>query len=744
MRAVALTMVAFCLAGGQVATARAQAIPSGPVAPFSTGETLLDRTAVARGRELLYGSTEEERRRGVERLASTGTPQAVDALLEALETGSVVARDPAARLLAVRLLAPLASREDVRKLLVRELHDAGGRRDPALRIASLLRETAALALARAGDEESLQALVSAAAQRGPAGEAARAALVIAPPVALSSILYEPPPDESEDPDAAMEAEPDPFPAEERPGTARPRKPKAKPDRPIAREAPDKRAPAGPRTPRALLPPLLTLLGDLGDVRALPALRNEVGSPHRPSRAAAAVSLAKLGDASIGAEVLPWLEDAEPRVVLAAAEALVIVGHPKAPQAVAKALRDEASRSAALALAHDLADPSLRAQLLALLPKLEGEDAVRAVMALGRAGDVTSVAGLFEDAGLAPAAISALGAMPSEDAEKAIERGLGEAKPPRRRAFVRAAIVRGLVLADAPDALASTLAQLGRSKDPSDREVAAFGRVALGLESAEAVLATAADLPVVSGAARAALLRDEGSLAAFAPLLVDVDPEAPKPVAIAAGVALLSRDVADRVPFKSLLRLAENGGPIAALAARALPRRDDGTARERVRALLAGTDASVRAAVALGFGEAEEASSVSVLASRYHQEEDPRVRRAVVRALAMRSEPQRKAVLLIAARTDPDAEVRRVAEQALRGKRVEAPRPLVAGTAALFRVDTAAALSEPPALRLVLPSGLALAVFPAADGALLVGGMPFGGATLELAEDLSFAKGSEDK
>lgn len=246
-----------------------------------------------------------------------------------------------------------------------------------------------------------------------------------------------------------------------------------------------------------------------------------------------------------------------------------------------------------------------------------------------------------------------------------------------------------------------------------------------------MLGTGTDLALVAGAARGAASRGDAALGALGRYLVDVDPESPQPVAMAAGIALTSRDVADRVPFRSLLRLAENGGPLAAAAARALPRRDDGTASERIRALLTGTDASVRLSVALGYGEAEEAASVSVLARRYHVEEDPRVRRAIVRALAMRTEPQRTAILELAASTDPDAEARRVARRALGGKRALAPNLLERGTATLFRIDAAGAPS--PHLRLVLPSGMSVSVVPAADGGLLLGGMPFGAASIQLDE-----------
>ncbi len=733
------TAIGCLLAAGLIGdppAASAQVASGGPQGGgVPTGGSLLDRTAVARGRQLLYGPTEADRRRGVERLGSSGTPQAVDALLEALETGSVVARDPEARLLAVRLLHPHARRADVRKLMIRELLEGAGRRDPAAGISTLLRQSAALALARAGDPESIRALVTAASQRGPSGDAARLALVVAPPADLDLVLLEPPPDEDED-DAEPPpgGEPDPFPAEERgpkpaprktPGTKPPAKPPAK-----EKKKPAPSGPPAPRTPRVLSPPLITLLGDLGDVRAMPALRAELDGAHRPSRAAAAVALAKLGDADIGARVLPWLDDAEPRLVSAAAEVLVTLGHPKAPSAIAKALRDDATRSAALELANDASSAELAAPIEKLLPRLEGEEAARAVMTLGRSGGVAALVKLLDDPALGPAATTALGGSPASAAAQAIEAGIADARPARRRAFVRAAIVRALVLAEDVRGLDATLVAMAKSTDASDREIAAFGRIALGHATVEDVLGQRPALAVVAGAARGALIRGDAAMEPFLPLISELDPEAPSPTAIIAGIALLSPDVADRVPFKKLLRLAENGGPLAPLAARALPRRDDGTAQARIRALLEGTDPAVRAAVALGLGEAKDPSSASLLVDRYHREDDDRVRRTVVLALGMRDEVQRERVLAPAAAVDPDPDARRLARVALGKKRLRPPASFEKGLAVFVRVDAGDRSPAPP-LRLVLPSGLAVPVAAANDGGLLLAGVPFGRSSLEL-------------
>jgi len=61
---------------------------------------------VPAAQHLLQADDAMTRIRGVERLGSLGTPEAIDALVDAMEQGSIVARDPRAWLTAVRVLAP--------------------------------------------------------------------------------------------------------------------------------------------------------------------------------------------------------------------------------------------------------------------------------------------------------------------------------------------------------------------------------------------------------------------------------------------------------------------------------------------------------------------------------------------------------------------------------------------------------------------------------------------------------------
>jgi len=691
------------------------------------GVSLKERLSVTRGRQLVYAPTFDERMRAVERLSSAGTPEAIEALLEAMETGSPLGRDPAGRLAVVRALAIQAGRPEVRTFLIREMLDAGARRDVTSGIFSLVRETAALALAQNGDPAALSALASAAALRGPAGDAARSAWLSSPPRTLEPMLFE----DAFEPDPADDhSADDELVAKPVGGSAKPSPTKA--------ESEAKGASAKKRSPRALSGPMLTLLGDIADLRAIGPLRAELERSDRPSRAAAALALAKMGDGTIAVTVRSWLKENDPRFVAAAAEVLVVLGDSQAPLAVKRLFELEAVRPQAMRLAYEIASPEIVDPVVKLLPSLEPADGVRAIMALGRAGAAKRVAEHLLHPALGPAAITALGSSASSDTDALIEAGMAEKQADKRRAFVRAAILRSLLTRRQSAGLSRALSTLADSKDASDVETAALGRVALGVMSAERVLEAvrgkddALALAVVAGAARGALVRDDDARAAFAPLLLDVDPEKPTEKQVAAGVALLSEEGAAAVPFKTLLRLAEQGGALSSLAARALPSRADESLRDRLIALLEGGDPPTRVGIAEGLSRCDNPAAASWLARAYLREEDVLVRRALVTSLSARTEIQRKRVLETARDLDPDADVRAIAARGLSRQRGPRPVGLDPSLGAAFGVVAADASVRARAFRLVLPSGLAIPIVSARDGGLLVPGVPFGKATLELA------------
>lgn len=681
--------------------------------------------------EGLLGSADPATRlRGIARLGAIGTPEAVDALLEALEQGSPVGRDPRARLEAVRVLAAHAQRDPVRQLLTRELNEAAGapgRGAAASPLAELTRGTAALALARAGDKRSLAALANAIAQGGAPGAAAERALAAYPPSSLQLLLS------------------------------------------------SKRRPS---------PEIARVLGELGDLRAIERLRPLLTASDEASQVAAALALAKLGDEAALAQARAWLRKPEPRRQPAAAEILVHLGAPDAPAAVTAMLKGEVTRLAGLRLAELLPSPAVAAQLAKAIPELPEDARPRAVAVLGRAGGPEAVKALrallappVKHPELVTSAAFALANVPGEEARDALAALLADPAAgkdrDRERLLLRAAVVRALSLRDPPIPLEERLRPLLAAKDERDRAVAAFGLAAIGatgvVDEIARACAPAAEAPeakrprcdgaALHAAARGALARGGAALAPFAALLEAVaaggggfggvaglapaQPPSvvgrePAPAVIAAGVALLAAPDGGAIPTSQLAAWAEGGGALAPLAARALASRDDEVVRGTLKRLLEGSDPVIRAHVALGLGRDPEPDSVSLLAAAYRFEEDPAVRRAIVRGLSRRAEAQRKRTLVLARDLDPDPAVRSLARSALLDARRlldEPASPLATGVAWVTIVpnhpDAAPAAAGRPA-RMIRPDGLAIPVVADPDGALLVPGVPPGPGAVTLA------------
>ncbi|WP_437709935.1 HEAT repeat domain-containing protein [Sorangium sp. So ce448] len=667
---------------------------------------------VAVGERLLSSSDPAARLRGIERLGAIGTEEAVSALLAALDQhGAPGARDPRARLAAVRALAPHAQRDSVRQLLARELSEGAPARGAASPLGEVLRGTAALALARTGERRALGVLVNAIVQGGAAGEAAARAIKAHPPASLQLLL-------------------------------------------------------GSR--KRLEPALASFLGDLGDLRAIAALRPMLEGGDRAAQVAAARALARLGDEAALAKARAWLRKPEPGLFEPTTEILVYLGAPEAADAVAALLGSELGRMEGLRLAELGPAERLVPALARALPLLPDDARPRAVAAIGRAGGAEAARQLrrvlSERPELATAVAFALATMSGAEARAAVAElfdGPRAAKDADlRRLGLRAGVVRGLVLRDAPEALEKRLlAALAAPSGSSDRAVGVFGTVALGLRDAVDVVGacspSSCDRAAVHAAARGALARGERALAALAPLFAALAASppgaggaagaaksgdaAPDAAAISAGVALLAEPGGGAIATSRLAALAEAGGPLSPLAARALAARDDEVVRGRIERLLEGSDPVVRAHVALGLGSDPMPDSVSLLARAYRFEDDPAVRRAIVRGLSRRTEVQRRRVLVAARDLDPDEGVRALARAALSGadaRALDRPRSALA-TGVVWvaivpndRSATGSASSRPA--RLVRPDGLAVPVVSDPDGVLLVPAVPPGASAVLLA------------
>jgi HEAT repeat protein len=190
--------------------------------------------------KLLASNSPHDRLRGVVRLGAIGTPEAIDVLTNALEQSTIITRDARARLEAIRALAPFASRENVRALLIRELGEGPDGRGSSSPLTTLTRGAAALALAKTGEKTALSALVSAVVQGGVGADAATLALVEYPPTSLSVLL-------------------------------------------------DGR--------RRIDPAIANLMATMGDMRAQERLRTTLGETDPAVQTAAALALVKLGDAT---------------------------------------------------------------------------------------------------------------------------------------------------------------------------------------------------------------------------------------------------------------------------------------------------------------------------------------------------------------------------------------------------------------------------------------------------------------
>lgn len=645
-------------------------------------------------RQLLDSDDLPARLRGVERFASIATPESIDALVEKLEQGAAGVKDARVRLQAVRALASWASRDSVRQYLVREATEASS--DPRLtgsQLGTVLRATAAMALAKSGEKKALAALGGAIVQLGSASDAAAKALVAYPPASLDSLLE---------------------------GRKR------------------------------LSPALAALVGELGDLRAIDRLRAMLEESDPTARAAAAKALAKLGDEAPMALAREWLTRAEARARRDGAEVLVTLGAAEAPQAITRLFAQESTRDDALRLALMAPSREVGDAVVAALASLSDEQKPLAIAALGRSGGDKALVELkaaLAKPQLAIAAAFALAEQPGEAAKKALEAALASAKTHTdRRLFVRAAIVRALVLDEEIAGLSSAIDADVEAKDSAARAVAMFGQVALGRWSPSRALdrcgaSCSADL--IAAIARGALASDADDLMPFADRLsrAAIDPTKPPSLATTAlGVGLLAKPDGGDVTTATLAAWAEAGGPLAPLAARALCSRDSDGIRPRIKRLLEGSDPVVRAHTALGLAHDPETSAVALLVSAYRFEEDASVRRAIVRALSVRSEVQRTATLKIARDLDPDDGVRSLARAALAGRAVDVSGPrkglAAAGGVLWLTIASNDGKASPPsslrAARLTRPDGLSVPVVADVDGALLIPAVPPGSSQLTLA------------
>ncbi|MBX3192463.1 MAG: HEAT repeat domain-containing protein [Labilithrix sp.] len=654
---------------------------------------------------LLRSIDPDERIRGIQRAAAIGSPEAIALLIQATEGSPVVRSDARALLELARALSRFAEQERARAallLIVNAGHPGLAGRlarsseassfeegDPVART-ELARQTAAIALARSGNDRGLEQLYGVARSTASGQAAAMHALTLSPP----------------------------------------------------------RDPGFFGNAGAALPaPVVRMLGQLGDLRALDVLHAAARTTDPNVRGAAIVSLAELGDERAIALARSAIAESDARLRAAAGEAFVLLVAPERFKAVAALVADEATTSIGVRLAERVYHPEITKLLAArALEHTDGDLRAAAIRALGRspenaAATALAVPSLLADPVFGYQAALALARSP---APNALELVTALASGKLAGLGVRAYVVRALVRGERSAAADAVLARLASSRNGRERALGVFGRVALGDASPEASLADP-DAQVRRAAAMGTLGRPSNKTSQM--LLSRLAKEPDPVVRQLLAFGLESGDPDGLVTTTSLVDRAESGGADAPLAVYALTRRADEPLARKVGQLLASKDAVIRAHAARGLALSALPDASGRLAGAYAYETDVTVRRAIVAALAARTQdanaPARKTTLEIASQLDPDGPTRQAARRAVLG--VAATGALVprgsafVETAWLRLTEGASAPSGGGSLALVgslvRSDGVAVPLAFDDEGFAIVSGLPPGEARLVLAPRL---------
>lgn len=338
-----------------------------PGSPNVAPSSLKARQGYTTAARLIRSIAPAERVRGFERLGDVGTPAAMELLGKSLEPGGAAKRFEE-RLTVVRALAMRASQDGPRQALARAMASSStGRADDPGEV--LVRDTAALALARTGDERALEILGKALRQEGPIAAAAARAILAHPPKNLGPVL-------------------------------------------TARGAPT-------RT-------LVEVLDALGDQRAFATLRSWVkhGSPELKGRAA--VALTRLGDYETVELARLWLAKhaKEAPLAVAATSILLSAGTSDAGRALSALLKNEETSDAGLELSRQSRNAELLPLLTERLAKADDTGAPLLLGAIGRVGTPRAAERLFQELGSprhGAAAAYALATCPGSDARALLAR-----------------------------------------------------------------------------------------------------------------------------------------------------------------------------------------------------------------------------------------------------------------------------------------------------------------------------------
>jgi HEAT repeat protein len=719
-------ILAFFVAAASPASAQTPGVATtsipGPVSmgadpalptPLPTTNGLLAHVGLGTAIALMRSTDADERLRGLERIAATGTPQSLSLLVRAAESRGgpsldprlpaegIARTDPRALLVVVRALATGIESDTARAALAGivagppptfSTRASPSSRDPAqdeIEAAArvlLARREAALALAGSGDALAVEALVTLARSSGPGQGPALEALTAVPPVAPSVFAGVP----------------------------------------------------------LTTPSMIALATQVFDLRTLDALLGVLRTGEPPLRAAALSALGAFGDARVIDAARAALHDGDPRVRIGATDALVHLGAPDAAKAVEALVADDKTAASGLALAELLSDDGI-VKAAAARAAASADTALRraAVAALGRqkgALAAFALAALVSDPALESSVAAALARSPSRAAMGVIEAMARIASS--RRIAARAYFVRRYTRGERSATLDALLAALSGSANPTDRAVAIEAQVALGETSPSRGLSDG-DPRVRRAAAMGALGVTGRSGTSEAARIHDalvrhvaMEPDEPTRVTLCAG--LVDGDPSAVLSTLDLIDRALGGGADAPLAALAISRRTEQAPAPVVDNLLASRDSVLRAHAALGLGESGAPDAVGRLSRAYLWEADVDVRRALVQALGVAAgfrSGEGRATLGLAASLDPDAITRGAARRALSGT-PDSASPAVREVAWIkLSPAESGALPRNETALLIRSDGLAVPIAFDDDGYALVAGLPPGGLRLRLAPRL---------
>lgn len=643
----------------------------------------------------------DDRIRGIERAAAIGTPESIALLVEAVERNAAIKGDSRALLAAARGLARFADQDRARTglLVIVGSGNPSGRPttarnadgvlledgDPVAR-AQLARETAAIALAKAGGDRALEALYGAARGSGIGREAAITALTLYPP-----------------------REPGFY------GTGN----------------------------QPLTVPVIKMLGRLGDLRALDVLGNAVKANDVNIRAAALVALAELGDERAIGLARTAIAETDVRLRSAAGEVFILLSAPERFKATQAIVADDATVGIGLRLAERVHSPEIT-KLVSDRANTHPDRELRiaAVRALGRSPDPGAAKALVApqllgDNELAYHAIAALSRSPAPNASALI----GGLLPTRLSSYaVRAYVVRALVRGERLSSSDEAIFRLAGSAQPAERALGVFAKVALG-EATVAQHIDDKDARVRRAAAMGSLAVPERDAAERNRMLIRRLTREDDPITRQVlSIGLLGGDPDQTMTTSTLIDRAESGGGDAAMATFALARRADTPLARKVTQLLASKDPVLRAHAARGLGEAVLPDATGRLAELYLAETDLEVRRAAIGALAARdkdaSAPARKNVLAIASELDPDGAVRQGARRAINGATAPYSASPISECAWLrLTLDNGGQPGEAFVGSIVRSDGVAVPIVFDEEGFAVVPGLPPGESRLVLAPRL---------